>query len=308
MNLSVLLCTVDRPQRARQVVADVLAQWDDGVAELVIVDQSAEALALPPLPAHAVVHHLRARRVGLPRARNIALDVASSALCLFVDDDVRLLPGCVAAHSAAFRDPRVGVSVGRLVERHARPNALGRANRVDRLGRVHTQLAAHDAGLVHVAKGANMAFRCDSLRQVGGFDARFAGNALLEDADASERMRRAGWSVRFEPQAELVHLSEPAGGVRQSSDEQTSWWRFHNTALFVTLYRRRTLALARAAHRVLALRLALRAGNLALAGRLNAAFEAGVKAAATPRQGYVRGDSLRYAQPHEHTSMLDATE
>lgn len=63
----------------------------------------------------------------------------------------------------------------------------------------------HDApaGVDYVTAAA-VALRADALRAVGGFDEGYAP-AYFEDLDLCARLRRAGYAVRYEPAATLVH-------------------------------------------------------------------------------------------------------
>jgi GT2 family glycosyltransferase len=86
-------------------------------------------------------------------------------------------------------------------------------------------------------KGANMSYRRAACRDVGGFDRRYIGTALLEDSDYSTRVAAAGWRLRYEPDAELVHLSSPSGGVRVEDALRSEHWRFRSTAYFMRKHR-----------------------------------------------------------------------
>ena len=287
--LDLLLCTRNRPERAATVVRDVVAQDCPSLARIVVIDQSDGNALEGQLPADSRLVYRHVPPQGLPAARNTALNDAHSDVVLFVDDDVRLLPGCLQAHVSAYSDPKVGAVVGRLVERHAVGNVRHTANYVGWHGRVITQLAGLHPTRVSVTKGANMSFRRVALLDAGGFDARFGGTALLEDAEASDRVRAGGWTVQFVPAAEVVHLSDPVGGVRQDSEDRTLYWRFRNTGLFLRSRRGWLGTVAPACtFSLIAARHAVRRRSPAAARRLLAGFAQGLRDAATPRQGYTQ--------------------
>lgn len=241
LTLSVVICTYERPGCVIDLLGDLRPQLPDG-ADVVIVDQSGPEARERLLQA---VDALADRRItcasrgepSLPAARNDGLAATTGEIVLFLDDDVRLLDGCVAAHVAAFADPRVGGVVGRIVERTLRPNARRTVNRLDLAGRVRTNLEGRRPTLVEALKGANMSFRRAALQAAGGFDPAYGGTALLEDADASEKVARLGWDLRFVPEAAVVHLSAPRGGVRTGDARTTEWWRFRNTGYFLRRHR-----------------------------------------------------------------------
>jgi GT2 family glycosyltransferase len=236
--LSVVLATLGRPGPCAAVLRQVLAQLPPG-GEVLVVDQSG------PLQAEdlraVVASDPRARWCpsappSLPRARNVGLAAARGAIVLFLDDDVVLHPGCLAAHLGAYDDPTVGGVAGRIVERRLRPNARRLRNDVGWDGRIRTRLDHPADGWVGTAKGANMSFRRAALAQVGGFDLGFAGTSLLEDADASARVVGAGWRIRFVAAAAVDHEHLSTGGVRRPPAEALRW-RFHNTARYLRRHR-----------------------------------------------------------------------
>jgi GT2 family glycosyltransferase len=279
----VIVATRNRPAHAAQVVRDVIAQGMEG-CEILVIDQS-DPVFREELRAtiEARARLICAPRDGLPAARNLGLEQSTGQVVIFFDDDVRLHPGCVAAHLAAYDDPWVGGVVGRIDERVVRPNATGTRNEVDWMGRVRTNLEGRVPGEVQTTKGANMSFRRVALRGVGPADTGYAGTAFLEDADWSTRVRRLGWRLRFEPRASVEHLSAPAGGCRVEGAQDALWWRFRNTGYFIRRHRAPTAPLAFAAFVGLALRHAVREGGPARAQELVGAWVQGWQEAGTGR-------------------------
>ncbi len=239
--VAVVIPTLNRSEHVVNALADLRATLPDD-AEVVVVDQSApvhgdHTAAYVASLGDPRIRHLRAPPRGLPAARNLGLASTRAPIVIFLDDDVRVLPGLVAAHVACFDDPRVGGTVGRIVERVVRPNARPTTNHVGLDGRVRTNLLGFEPCEVGAMKGANMAIRRSALARVGGFDENYLGNALLEDADVAARLRRVGFKIAFVPRAEVLHLSAEDGGVRQVDPLTTERWRFHNTGYYVRRHR-----------------------------------------------------------------------
>lgn len=238
--VSVVLATLGRPQLAASVVGQLLEQLGCN-DEIVVVDQSDGMDARDLRNALAVVDDVRVQLVvaapGLPAARNVGVDASSRDVVLFVDDDVVLGPGFVAAHKTAYADPTIGAVGGRIHERVLTNNATALCNRIDLWGRIVTNLDVGRDGTLDTLKGANMSFRRQALTQAGCFDTSYAGTSLLEDADMSTRVAARGWQIRFAAKAVLDHLSAPRGGVRQDAPSQAVRWRIHNTALYVATHR-----------------------------------------------------------------------
>lgn len=59
---------------------------------------------------------------------------------------------------------------------------------------------------IDYGSGAALLLRRSAFDAVGGFDPRYEP-AYFEDVDLCFRLRRAGWSVRLEPSARVMHLS-----------------------------------------------------------------------------------------------------
>jgi N-acetylglucosaminyl-diphospho-decaprenol L-rhamnosyltransferase len=89
-------------------------------------------------------------------------------------------------------------------------------------------VGAVDAGWV---VGAAMIIRRTSFQLVGGFDNRYL--VYFEDVDLCVRMRRAGYSVRFDPGVVLAH--QHAASSRQSMRNWTTRQHMRSALLF---YRR----------------------------------------------------------------------
>ena len=241
--LSIVLPTLNRGKLLHDVVVQVLAQRFRDF-EVLVVDQSD-----PPGRAanerfvaglgDARVRYLHLPVKGLPNARNEALARVQGEIVLFLDDDVILLADdFLDVHVGAYTAfPEVGGVTGRIVERSVRPNARDTAAHISPGGRTMTNLWGTERRFIESLKGANMSYRMEAVRRVGGFDRRYTGTALLEDTDYGYRVAAAGWKLLYEPRAELVHLSAPSGGVRVEDALRAECARFRSTAYFVRKHR-----------------------------------------------------------------------
>ncbi len=191
---------------------------------LVVVDNAGSAPA-----ASAEVRLLSpGRNLGYGGACNLAAREAAAAdFLLFLNNDVELEPGAVEALSAAIRgDPRVAAAGPRILDASGRPvRSIYRAPSPRRVllesllfprlfpglpffhGH-HTAFTSHRrARDVETLSGAAVLVRRSAFERVGGFDEAFFFYA--EESDLFARLRKAGWRVRFEPSARMVHW----GGV-----------------------------------------------------------------------------------------------
>jgi GT2 family glycosyltransferase len=237
--LSIIIPTYNRAEKLAATLRDVTQQSMKDF-DLWVIDQSSPEQAAKNATAVTNLQDPRLNYVhlptpGLPNARNEGLRRVKGDIVLFLDDDVILLvPNFLAAHLAAFDDPKVGGVTGRHIERTVTINSKRTACYVSIGGRTIFNLFGTTRQPIGSCKGSNMSFRATAIAQVGGFD---RNTHLLEDTDYSVRIAKAGWQLMFEPDAELVHLSAPEGGVRKPNSIETEYRRFSSTAYYVFKHR-----------------------------------------------------------------------
>ncbi len=200
-------------------------RWDDLTAAI------ASALAQSPAPEEVVVavdhnpgllERLRdafpevtltpnVGAPGLSGARNTGLKLVGTDVVAFLDDDARAEAGWLSAHVAAYDDERVIGVGGRLdpVWETGRPGWF--PHDFDWVvGCTHTGVP-ETAAPIRNPIGANMSFRTEVLREVGGFseDLGRVGTRPLgcEETEASIRatQRNPGSLVWYVPTAVVEH-------------------------------------------------------------------------------------------------------
>ncbi len=241
--LSIVIPTFNR---ARYLVSTVeqLFRQDFQDFELFVIDQSEVdqraivADGVRPFVDAARLTLVPLTSVGVANARNEGLGRVRGKIVMFLDDDVVLLSdGFLRAHMDCYADSKIGGVTGRTIERVNRENTRRTANRITRGGRTLINLLGHERCEIHSLKGANMSVRAEAIAGMGGFDRSYTGTALLEEADFAERIAKRGWRFVFEPRAELLHLSAPAGGVRVATKGDKEYFRFRSTAYFIRKHR-----------------------------------------------------------------------
>lgn len=105
-SVTVVIATRDRPEMVREAVVAVRSQDHPGLLHTIIVhDQSVPDLSLgdgdPLRPVTVVTNE---RRPGLAGARNTGIELATTDLVAFCDDDDVWLPGRLRAQVEALRD------------------------------------------------------------------------------------------------------------------------------------------------------------------------------------------------------------
>ena len=149
-----------------------------------------------------------ARRGGKSAAANLGLGVCTGDIILIADADTTYDRDAFENLLREFADPRVGAVAGNLGVRNPDSSVVARLQAIQylisiSLGRRITDML----GILYIVSGAFGAFRRDAIIGVGAWDV-----GPGEDADITMKLRRAGWRVRFAPDAwGLTDVPESAG-------------------------------------------------------------------------------------------------
>jgi len=197
ISYDVVVPTVGRP--SLRVLLERMAAEPLG-GRIVLVDDRRDARAplVESTPNGLDVTVLRGRAAGPAAARNIGARATSAEWLVFVDDDVELPAGWVAALEADLAEAQLDVAgvQGRIVvplPPERRPTDWERSV----------------AGLADARWAtADMAYRRRAFEAVGGFDERFP-RAYREDADLALRVMAAGWRLEVGRRT-VVHPVRPA--------------------------------------------------------------------------------------------------
>ena len=236
---SIIIPTYNRGKLLCNTLTNLIGQLPtDG--EIVVVDQSDEVYSelMEIAKNHSTqIHYYKIFVKGLPHARNYGLKRAIGEIIIFCDDDIIPSQNFIKYHLQNYKEKEAGGVGGRIIlngnQSHDNPNL----NKV--IGKVRwwdTYLidnfdATERADIDHV-QGCNMSFRKEALMKAGGFDECFGGSAHLEETDLCLRIRKAGYKLVFDPEAELVHLKDAKGGCRAENYKQWFYWYGHNNMLF----------------------------------------------------------------------------
>ncbi len=159
---------------------------------------------------------------GLASARNCGLQAASGKFVVFTDDDVSPDPSWLDVLSATFDTHPGAVCVSGSVlpaslmtEAELRFQEFGGYQRTFDESEFHLSLDPPPSKLFPfhprlVGTGANMAFRTEALRSIGGFDVALGAGTPArggEDIDVAVRLLLAGLLVVRQPAAVIWHRS-----------------------------------------------------------------------------------------------------
>jgi GT2 family glycosyltransferase len=235
---AVVLAYGEEPLLPRCVDA-LLAEPD---VDVVLVDNGCTSDSVEKVQARAGVTVVApGANLGFPAGANLGARSATADVIAFVNSDVVVRSGAVAALANAVADPSVGLACAsvRLLDQPDTINTVG--NPVHFLG-LSWAGGLGDPASVHAAPtdvasatGAALACRRDVWERLGGFyEPLFL---YQEDTELSLRCWQQGLAVRFEPRAVVDHDYEFARNPGK-------WELLERNRLFfmLTLWERRTLA------------------------------------------------------------------
>ena len=173
-----------------------------------------DALTAPwPFPIRRAV----TAEPGVIAAMNAALSECRGDIIALTDDDTEPHADWIERISNGFNDARIGGVGGRDWQAKERTDRTD-VGRVQWFGRVigNHHLGAGPARAVDVLKGANAAYRAPLLRAVG-FDTRLMGTGaqMFWELALCLPLRRAGWTLVFDPKIAVEHHIAPRHGDDQ---------------------------------------------------------------------------------------------
>ncbi|MES2521642.1 MAG: glycosyltransferase family A protein [Gemmatimonadota bacterium] len=205
--IALVVCTRNRGAQLPVTLASHAAMRPSVPWELVLVDNgstdSTPAL-LRDFAARAsfsvtLVHE---PRPGLASARNAGVRAARAPLLAFTDDDCYPDHDLLDRWVECFADPAIGYAAGRILLHD--PEDFPITIRTDLEPQTLRPGAFVEPGFL---QGANMAFRRELLRELGGFDPALGpgGRFNFEDLDMSSRASSAGAAGGYFPGPTVRH-------------------------------------------------------------------------------------------------------
>ncbi len=200
--VAIVVPTRRRPSYLDVALATIAAQAVERSAEVLVIDDGPDPRTRAVAERHGARYVAHERSLGLNAARNTAIAATDAALLAFVDDDVAVRPGWLAAlvGAADSLPEEVGVLTGPIA-----PRVEGRRFRAcGREGGPITWLdeGPRDTDCEH-AWGANMAIRRSALDRVGPFDATH--ELYGDEQEWQARWKAAGGRIRYIAAAALDH-------------------------------------------------------------------------------------------------------
>jgi glycogen synthase len=161
--------------------------------------------------SRVLARHRGAIRVGfcteenLGASRNIGIGLAAGELVAFIDDDAVPEPDWLDCLVQGFSDPNVAAVGGfiRDVKGVLYQRRVTLANPLGDSRNCITPRVTLRSNEYLSPTGTNVAFRSDSLREIGGFDEQYT--YFLDETDVNLRLVERGWSIKYVAEAEVHH-------------------------------------------------------------------------------------------------------
>jgi len=147
---------------------------------------------------------------GKSSALNHGISLAHGEILIIVDDDVVVDHRWMVEHWECHRVNEFGAVQGRVL-----PGVDAQGNPADpsRLREYNIPIVDYGGEIRSIRgfTGTNVSFKRDIVRQVGFFNPRLGPGALgfSEDTEYSNRMRRAGFKIGYNPGAIVYHELDP---------------------------------------------------------------------------------------------------
>ena len=229
--VSVVIATHNRPRELQRCLESLVAtQYPD--LQVIVVDNAPSSSATRDMlhRNHPTVTYLREDVPGLARAHNRGLQHVRAPVVAFTDDDVVVDCDWVGNLAAQFSSHQVGCVTGliwpaeletlgqAMIEAHG-GFGKGLTTRTFDLdgSRPDDPLFPYTAGAL--GSGANMAFRTDVLRRLGGFDPALGAGSRGRGGDdlaAFLDVVEAGYSLVYDPSAIVHHHHRREPGDAQA--------------------------------------------------------------------------------------------
>ncbi len=220
----------------------------EGIREVVVVDNASKDTSMSDLAKAwpRAKQILSRRNLGFGAGANLGVGSTSAEYLIVCNPDLVVRPGSIGAMAAvlggapdvAIVGPMLRDSSGTVYPSGREFPGIGEAVGHGFVGlfwggnpwtRRYRQIGQeqHRSREADWVSGAFLVVRREAFDQVGGFDERYF--MYVEDVDLCWRLRRAGWAIRYEPAAEVVHEQGRSASRHPYSmlvAHHRSMWRF----------------------------------------------------------------------------------
>jgi len=211
-DLAVVMVLFNRFELTMQALASLRDNFPGGIQLILIDNASADDTArIAQYVTGAKIVSLT-ENIGYLRAANRALPYVTAPALLYLNNDVELGHGAIAAALARLASAQdIGAVCGKIIRSHGALQEAGsiiwRDGSTSGYLRDEPALAPAANFLREVDYGSAVFLLCRTalVQQLGGFDEDFAPS-YYEDADLCQRLRAAGHRILYDPAIIIHHL------------------------------------------------------------------------------------------------------
>jgi glycosyltransferase involved in cell wall biosynthesis len=222
--VTIAICTKDRPGGVKRLLSSLQTQHSElpfgsaGLDILVVDNAPSDEFTRQLADSIPGIRYVREGLPGLNFARNRAVREARGEILAFLDDDVIVDRHWARGLASAYADnPDAAAFTGQVLPMELETEAQivferrgGFRRGFDRVrfGPALPGNALYPGGAGIFGAGANMAFRTETLRDLGGFDEALDTGAAVPgggDLDIFYRIIRAGYPLVYEPGFLVFH-------------------------------------------------------------------------------------------------------
>lgn len=215
MKISIIIPTINRYSDLRNTIGYLMRQSVQDF-EIIIIDQTDKDKweDIASLSNKIVYQWFEIKSASAARNKGILL--AKGEVLLFIDDDVIIEDvDFLANHLKNYEDSTVPGVAGMSLD-------VGQSTRDTRHkwsndpvdGWLFFPLNYTQAAKIASGRSNNLSVRRSCALAVGGMDENYDKGAHREEADFCVRVSRKYGLLNYDPQARLVHIGNPLGGIR----------------------------------------------------------------------------------------------
>jgi GT2 family glycosyltransferase len=147
---------------------------------------------------------------------------AQGEILLFIDDDVSIEdPQFLDFHLSNYVDSNIHGVVGQVLDRSkSERNSRHKWSNHTEYGWLFFPLNFNKKAFLKSGASCNMSVRRLSAIEVGGMNERYEKGAHREESDFTYRLCKKYGPMIFDPNASLIHLQTPSGGIRNWNDQK----------------------------------------------------------------------------------------
>lgn len=221
IELSVIIPTLGRENILLNALSDLSKQkLDQNKWELLLITQNYFPESFLNQIKEINIKHLKIFYLDEPNAslaRNIGIKEAKADIVLFLDDDIIIdSDNFLEAHLNNYKKvPTLSGVFGQVLatDRKKRNTKHKLSNNLN-FGWLYFPANYNIKCNIRNGASVNLSVQKKYATEIGGMDANYIKGAHREESDFCLRLTKKYGAMNFDPDAGLIHIGEPTGGVR----------------------------------------------------------------------------------------------